>query len=254
MLTANHVVTGGGDITDGQRIAIETESTFVFGFEAGVCGGPTASGAVGITGAAVVRSSKEKDLLLLRLTTTLPHELGAYFFGWCDLDLWQGVAISHPCGAPKTIAVSEFGEVDHVKVYQKDVYDVAWWEEGALAAGSSGAPLLSESSGTLRGIYTGPVQAGSEACSDPGNVPAQDRFTAMSTILEFLPEKVRGGATCVGTYDDDDYGSLLSTVEDASYYGPGAVVTLTAKHSVWLLDGFFADYGAQVIVVTGAPP
>lgn len=256
LLTANHVVSGkiGGKMSSGERNAIETETTFTFGFEAGVCNGPTSTGAVALVGAQVVAQSPNSDLLLLRLASSLPPELGAFFVGWCDNPVDQAIVISHPCGAPKRIAISEFGEVVFTKVYERDVYDVNWWEDGALASGSSGAPLLDKSTGGLRGIFTNTILAGSEACSEPSGTPAQDRFTAMSSILGFLPNTVRQGLTCIGHFDFNENAPVIGTVEDSSYYGSGAVHEISATHEVWLIDGFHADEGSTItIIVTGAP-
>lgn len=129
-----------------------------------------------------------------------------------------------------------------------------WWEDGALAAGSSGAPLLEQSTGTLRGIYTNAVAAGAEACSEPGLIPAQDRFTAISSILDFLPDMVQKGSNCVGHFDPDEGGAIAATVEDSNYYGPGVVYEISATEEVWLIDGFFADEGSSITITVGAGP
>jgi hypothetical protein len=127
------------------------------------------------------------------------------------------------------------------------VYDVYWWQEGALAAASSGAPLLDERTGALKGIYMRAVKAGSEACSEPSGTPAHDRFSAVSNILEVLPPSVDGGVLdCISHYDANEDAPIAGTVEDSSYYGPGVVKSISATESVWLLDGFEAAEGSQV--------
>jgi hypothetical protein len=84
LLTANHVVSDamGESMSKGERFAIENETFFTFGFEAATCGGPTAGGAVAFKGATIVAESVIRDVLLLRLNTDLPPELGVYFVGW----------------------------------------------------------------------------------------------------------------------------------------------------------------------------
>jgi hypothetical protein len=250
LLTANHVVSGylGKEMTFGQKVAIETETSFTFGLEAAGCGGPTAGGAVGLIGAIVVAQSPKTDLLLLRLTTSLPPELGAYFAGWCGGPVDQAVSISHACGAPKRIAISEFGETVFVQTVNRDVYDVYWWEVGALARGSSGAPLFEVQAGALKGIFTNSVQAGSEACSFPSDIPAQDRFTALSSILEFLPKAVDGGASCIDHFDSNEGAPVVATVESSSYYGPGEVKQISATEKVLLVHGFFGDFGSTITI------
>src|SRR5690606_37294642 len=159
--------------------------------EAAWCGGPTAGGAVALVGASIVAHSPEKDLILLQLTTSLPAELAAYFVGWEPSPLNQALSSSHPCGAPKRIAMSDSGPINSFQTMGRSVYDVYLWQEGAVAAGSSGAPLLELSTGKLKGIFTDAVQAGALACSNP-NADAQDRFTALSSVLDFLPTGVDG--------------------------------------------------------------
>jgi hypothetical protein len=255
LLTANHVVSGqiGGEMSPGEIVALETETSFAFGFEAATCNGPTATGAIALNGALVMAHSSQSDLLLLRLSTSLPPELGAYFVGWCDGPVDRAVAISHPCGAPKRIAISELGEVVFAEIVGRDVYDVFWWEDGALASGSSGAPLLDESSGGLRGIFTNTMQAGSESCSNPSGTPAQDRFTAISTILDFLPDFVKEKSSCVDHFDSSEGSPVIGTVEDGSYYGPGTFHEISATEQVWLVDGFYADSGSTITITVTAP-
>lgn len=256
LLTANHVVSGalGKAMTPGQMDDIQTLTAFTFGFEAATCGGPIATGAIALDGAQIVAQSPTADLLLLKLSTSLPPELGAYFVGWCDGLINQAVAISHPCGATKRIAVAEFGTIEHTQVMGRDVFDVYWWEEGAVASASSGAPLLDSSTGRLAGILTNTVQAGSNSCSNPNGVPAQDRFTAMSSILDFFPLAVAGGSSCIDYFDANEGAPILGTVEDSAYYGPGVVHEISATEAVWLIEGFFADAGSTItITATGAP-
>jgi hypothetical protein len=213
LLTANHVVSGqlGHSMTAGEMNDIQTLTGFTFGLEAATCGGLTAGNVISFDGAQIVAHSAEADLLLLKLSTSLPPELS-------DGQFDQAISISHPCGAPKRIAISDLGEIVKTQVMGREVYDVYWWEDGALASASSGAPLLTRSSGGLRGIFTNTMQAGSEACSDPNGIPAQDRFTAISTIISFLPAAVRGGTDCIGHFDANEGAPILGTVEDSSYY------------------------------------
>jgi hypothetical protein len=247
LLTANHIVSYGigHALTPGQKVDIQTLTTFTFGFEAAVCNGPAATGAVAVGGAEIVAESPSKDLLLLKLSTTLPRELGAYYVGWCGGPLEQAVVISHPCGAPKRVAVSDFGEISFMQTMTRTVYDVSWWQDGALASASSGAPLLDSTTGLLRGIFTDTTGAGSDACASL-NAPAGDRFTASPSIIEFLPSVIRGGAGCIGHFDSNEGAPLLGTVENSKFYGPGESVKITATNEVHLVDGFSAAAGSVI--------
>jgi hypothetical protein len=248
LLTAHHVVSDQeGEMTNGERFALENETTFTFGLEAAWCGGKTAGGAIAVQGASVVAESPERDLVLLELTTKLPKELGAYFVGWGKGDLHQAVAIGHPCLAPKRIAVSEPLSVEFKKVFHKDIYIVEQWEVGALADGSSGSPLLDLHTGSLHGVYTDAGGAGALTCFEPG-LEANDNFTALTSILATLPNSVDRDHLTIHAYDSDPYNSIADTVEDSSYYGPGEVATITAKHEVWLLDGFHAAKGSEIYI------
>jgi hypothetical protein len=250
LLTANHVVSQkmGQSMSMGQRIDIQTLTSFTFGFEAAVCGGGVGNGVVAIIGAEVVVADPDKDLLLLRLSTTLPKEVGAHFVGWCGGPMNQGVSISHPCGATRRVAVSEFGVIEFAQTLKRFVYDVYWWQDGAVAEGSSGAPLLESGTGLLKGIFTNAVGDGSAACSNPGFAPAHDRFTALTSILEFLPFVVDGGYGCIGHFDGNEGAPLAGTVEDANYYGPGVTHKISAAAEVLLVDGFAAAAGSHITI------
>lgn len=249
LLTANHVASGyiGVEMSDGEKSDLQTLTAFTFGFEAGVCWGGITDGAVALVGATIVAHSPELDLVLLRLTTSLPPELSAYFVGWELGSFDQGVAISHPCGATKRIAISEFGDIVFDQTLYRDVYDVYTWQEGALAYGSSGAPLLDSSTGDLKGIYTDVVGSGALTCFN-SNLLAQDRFTAITDILAFLPVLVDGGMTSIDPFDSNEGAPLAGTVEDSSYYGEGEVREITAGVQVLLVDGFFAAKGSTITV------
>jgi hypothetical protein len=248
LLTAHHVVSDQkGKMTNGERNTLDNEAFFTFGLEAAWCGGKTAGGAIAVQGASVVAESPERDLVLLKLTAKLPQELGAYFVGWGKGDLYQAVAIGHPCLAPKRIAISEPRNVVFQEVVHKDIYIVERWEVGALAEGSSGSPLLDMNTGSLHGVYTKADGAGALTCFEP-DLEADDVFTALTSILGTLPESVDQGYTSIDPYDSDPYNSIADTVEDSSYYGPGEIKTITAKHEVWLLHGFHADKGSQIVI------
>jgi hypothetical protein len=249
LLTANHVVSRemGERMTDGQRIALETETFFTFGFEAGYCGGPTAGGAVAFKGATIVAESVDRDLLLLRLTTTLPPELGAYFVGWGKGSLDQAVAIGHPCGAPKRIAISWPGFVDCKQVVGKYICDVEQWEVGALAEGSSGSPLLDMDTGSLHGVFTNAWGLGPRICFHPDE-EAHDFFTALESILDTLPEAVDGHRSSIDAYDSKPNVPSAGTIEDSNYYGKGEMKYISATEQVLLVPGFYADKGSEIYI------
>jgi hypothetical protein len=248
ILTAHHVVSDQkGKMTNGERNTLYNEGYFTFGLEAAWCGGKTAGGAIAVTGASVIAESPEMDLVLLQLNINLPQELGAYFVGWGKGDLYQAIAIGHPCLAPKRIAISEPQNVIFQEVVDKDIYIVERWEVGALAAASSGSPLLDMNTGSLHGVYTDPDGAGALTCFEP-DLDAVDIFTALTSILDTLPESVDQYRTSIDAYDSDPYTSIVDTVEDSSYYGPGEIVTIKGKHEVWLVEGFHADKGSEIVI------
>jgi hypothetical protein len=249
LLTAYHVVSGkmGRTMTNGQKTTLENEAYFTFGFEATGCGGPTAGGAVAFKGAWIVAESVDTDVLLLQLVTDLPPELGAYFVGWGKGTMDQAVAIGHPCGAPKRISISWPGFVDLKQVVGKTIYDVINWEVGALAEGSSGSPLLDFDTGSLHGVFTNANNAGPRICFHP-DWPAEDYFTALSSILETLPEAVDGHRDFIDAYDAKPNAPAAGTVEDGNYYGPGEMKHISATEEVLLVPNFFADEGSTITV------
>jgi hypothetical protein len=259
LLTAYHVGSGrmGVEMTKGQENTLENETSFTLGFEAAWCGGPLAGGAIAVEGASIIAKSVERDVLLLQLRTKLPDELSAYYVGWGkgtldeegNLDE-QAVAIGHPCGAPKRIAISEPGAVKFQEVVHKSIYDVEQWEIGALAEHSSGSPLLDMDTGSLHGVFTHAWDAGPRICFHPDDPAwkAHDHFTALPSILDTLPESVDGWHSSIDAYDSNPENLIDGTVEDANYYGKGEMKTIWAKEQVLLVDGFYADKGSEIII------
>jgi hypothetical protein len=249
LLTAYHVGSGGmgEEMTNGQRIAIQDEAMFTFGLEAVTCGGPTAGVAVAFKGAWIMEESVVRDVLLLQLKTDLPPELGAYFVGWGKGPLDQAVAIGHPCGAPKRIAISWPGFVTLKQVVGKTIYDVEYWEDGALAAGSSGSPLLDVDTGSLRGVFTNAWGQGPRTCFHPDQ-KAHDFFTALPSILDTLPEAVDGNRSFIDAYDSKPNDPSAGTVEDGNYYGKGEIEYISATEQVLLVPNFHADKGSTITI------
>jgi hypothetical protein len=249
VLTANHVGSDvmGESMSNAERFAIENETLFTFGFEAAYCGGPTAGGAVAFQGATIVEESVVRDVLLLQLNIDLPPELGAYFVGWGKGSMDQAVAIGHPCGAPKRIAISWPGFVDLKQVVGKSIYDVKSWEVGALAAASSGSPLLDIDTGSLHGVFTNANNAGPRICFHP-DWPAEDYFTALPSILDTLPEAVDGHRSFIDAYDSIPDVLSAGTVEDSNYYGEGEMKYISATEQVLLVPDFFADKGSTITI------
>jgi hypothetical protein len=246
LLTAHHVVSDQkGKMTNGERITIATEAMFTFGLEAAWCGGPTAGGAITIKGAWVVEEAPEKDLVLLRLKATLPEELSAYYVGWGKGTLEQAVTIGHPCLSTKRISISEPDAVKPKEIYQRSIYEVEKWVIGALADASSGSPLLDMDTGSLHGVFTNTDGAGPRTCFHP-DWKANDRFTALTNILDTLPESVDQWHSTIDAYDSNPENLIDGTVEDGNYYGKGVSVNIWAKEEVVLINGFYADEGSTV--------
>ncbi len=249
LLTAYHVVstTDADQLTNGDKYAIEEEATFSFGLEAVACDSPLVTWEVAVGGASVVAQSKPKDLLLLRLDTKLPTEVGAYFVGWGAESHDQVLAISHPCGGVKKIAVSDPWSVTYQEIVGRDILAVESWEQGALVSGSSGAPLIERSSGVLLGIYSQRSTSVTIACNGYQS-PYEDIFTAISSVLEFLPPSVTLGQVPLDAYDSNAYMPIMDTATNNEYYGPGTVVDITANQQVFLTDGFHAAEGSTIVV------
>jgi hypothetical protein len=249
VLTAYHVGSGkmGRNMTNGQRTTFENEAFFTFGFEAATCGGPTAGGAVAFKGATIVAESVVRDVLLLQLNTDLPDELGAYFVGWGEGSVEQAVAIGHPCGAPKRIAISWPGFVTLQEVVGKSIYDVEYWEDGALAAGSSGSPLLDMDTGSLHGVLTNAWGQGPRICFHPDQ-KAHDFFTALPSILDTLPKAVDENRSAIDAYDSKPHVPGTGTVEDGNYYGKGEMKYISATEQVLLVPDFHADNGSTITI------
>jgi hypothetical protein len=258
LLTAHHVVSDQkGKMTNGEKNTLEKETFFTLGFEAAWCGGPPAGGAIAVRGALVVEESPEKDLVLLQLKINLPKELSAYYVGWGkgtldeqgNLD-GQAVAIGHPCGAPKRIAISEPGAVKFQEVVHNSIYDVVQWEIGALAEHSSGSPLLDMDTGSLHGVFTDAWGAGPRICFHPDDPDwkAHDHFTALPSILEAMPALIDGHHSSIDAYDSNPENIIDGTVEDANYYGEGQMKTIWAKEQVLLVDGFYAAKGSTITI------
>jgi hypothetical protein len=250
ILTAHHVVSDQkGNMTNGEKTALFEETTFTFGLEAAWCGSElTAGDAIAVEGASVVAEDWKKDLALLQLKVDLPEEFGAYYVGWGKGTLDdQAVAIGHPCLAPKRIAISKAGAVEEKKVVHKTIYEVSKWEIGALAYGSSGSPLLDIDNLSLHGLYTRTNNGGAQACFHPEQ-DEEDIFTALESILEMLPQNIDQWRSSIDAYDSNPEHMLDGTVVDGSYYGPGERKTIAAKYEVWLVEGFHADKGSEILI------
>jgi hypothetical protein len=157
----------------------------------------------------------------------------------------QAVAIGHPCGAPKRIAISWPGFVTPQEVVGKSIYDVENWEVGALAAMSSGSPLLDMDTSSLHGVFTDAWGAGPRICFHP-DWKAHDHFTALTSILDTLPPYIDGDRPSVDAYDSKS--NVADTVEDGKYYGKGVIVHINAHEEVLLVPDFQADEGSTITI------
>jgi hypothetical protein len=63
-----------------------------------------------------------------------------------------------------------------------------------------------------------------------------------------LPESVDQWHSSIDAYDSNPENLLDGTVVDGSYYGPGVSKTIAARQEVWLVDGFNADKGSEIVI------
>jgi hypothetical protein len=250
VLTAAHLLTNGtsGDkITQGDIFAIENETAFTLGFEAGYCDGYDApySWEFAVSGAQVLGKDEDKDLLLLHLSTSLPPEAGPYFVGWGDDGSDEVAAITHPCGDVKKIAIADREMIEYGKKLfgqvENTIVRVESWDEGGVIGGSSGGPLLTKH-GKLIGMYSGSYH---HVC--PGYI-ADSIFIAMHTIVPFLGTRAKGHES-YGAYDSNAYLPIHDVELNSDKYGPGEVVQISARQQVVLSNGFHAEAGSDVHVI-----
>ncbi len=249
LLTALHVGSGAmwEDLEPGEVKAIENETNFTFGFEALGCGSSQIVAQVAVAGSSIIARSVGKDLMLLYLDTWLPPELGGYFAGWGNMDFNPAVCISHPCGGPKKISLAEADALEYQKAVQREVIIVEAWDVGAVASTSSGAPLLTPDDGNLLGLFTDSLGPGHAACYDPALEP-YERFTAIASIMDFLPHSMTQAKAYLASYDADSYAGIVDVETNGQYYGDGEYVQITARHEVVLVPVFHADKGSHIII------
>lgn len=250
LLTSAHLFTDIWDpvLAPNDIYAIENETTFTLGFVDPFCTSGQSVYAIAFGGSQVISHSVDRDLLLVRLDTTIPSEASPYFSGWGTSEEFDEVAlIAHPCGGPQKISTADFGQLGFMQTLFIN-YLIIWsWDEGAQTSGSSGGPLFSNT-GALLGVFK---KQDSDVC--PGSV-ASAHVIGTSTIVSFL-DSISNNNLEYPSYDPG-MGDLVSdVVTNQDYYGPGKVVEITATQHVTLASGFHADAGSHVhVVVVPSPP
>lgn len=157
----------------------------MFGYESTDCAGGILNDFVAVVGAAVVSHDVESDLLLLELNVAPPPEVAPYYLGFGYTGTPdEAVVIGQPCGGLKRIAIAEPYSIQKHTAIGRDFFEVQFWDEGALASGASGSPLMYPDGGYLVGLYTDRGGASPEtSCGEPFNA-SQDRFTTWQPVVK----------------------------------------------------------------------
>lgn len=245
LLTAAHMFTDFWDpykISDNVIYSLENEYTFTLGFASAFCGGVQPVYSIAVGGCKVVGYSTEKDLMLVRLDTTIPIEAAPYYAGWGTkgVGISELAAIGHPCAGTQKVAITGLEALEFEQAIAVDWLKVDSWEVGGLLEGSSGGPLFTDQ-GSMIGIF---AKQDEDSCTGD---KTSTYFVAQSSIVSFLGDLANAKA------DWDGYDPLLTEIPDAvasdAYFGNGDVATINATQKVILYDGFHADVGSNVHVI-----
>lgn len=123
-----------------------SNTVFTFKYERANCGSGSAPTGSTMSGCQVLNTSGTYDNRLLRINNNVPNGFNPYFIGWSRATngFNQAVAISHPSGGPKKIAIDANGASASSQFWNVN------WSLGYLLGGSSGGPLIDQN-GRVRG-------------------------------------------------------------------------------------------------------
>ena len=169
------------------------------------------------TGATLLATDERSDFLAAELATS-PDAFGVYYLGWDSRKIapQSSVSIHHPDGEEKRISLENdpsFFDIYPDPFVPEDPdshIQVVDWDEGTTERGSSGSPLIDET--TRRAI--GQLHGGFAACDDdmPGDNGLPDWYGAMwrsfelglrevldptQSGAEFVDGLAATGATCI---------------------------------------------------------
>lgn len=123
-----------------------SNTVFTFKYERSGCGGGGAPQGSTMSGCSVLASSGQYDNRLLRINNSVPNNFDPYFLGWSRATngFNEAVAISHPSGGPKKIAIDGNGASASSSFWNVN------WSLSYVLGGSSGGPLIDQN-GRARG-------------------------------------------------------------------------------------------------------
>lgn len=149
--------------------------SFDFGYESFSCADPESEPTfVRVTGCEMIAGHGNTDMLLLKLTDTLPQTSNAFFNGWNKNNSYEasgGVLIHHPRGDIKKISVDADPIVpfkstlnwDNGITTPQSSHHVTRFDESTYQGGSSGAPLIDNNGLIISQLHGGPD--GDEMCT-----------------------------------------------------------------------------------------
>ena len=176
-----------------------TNTVFTFKYERPNCGSGFAPTGSTMSGCQVLASSGQYDNRLLRINNNVPSAYDPYFIGWSRATggFTQAVAISHPSGGPKKIAIDANGASSSSSYWNVN------WSLSYILGGSSGGPLIDQN-GRARGSACC-VNTLEQAflCQQTASYGRFDRFWTATTASSHL-DPLGSSPTVLDGYDPSD--------------------------------------------------
>jgi hypothetical protein len=215
-----------------------SNTVFTFKYERPNCGSGFAPTSSTMSGCQVLASSSQYDNRLLRINNNVPSGYDPYFLGWTrsTSGFNQAVAISHPSGGPKKIAIDANGASADSWSWRVN------WSLSYVLGGSSGGPLIDQN-GRVRGSACC-VSSLDPAflCQQSANYGRFDRFWVATTASSHLDPLGSSPVTLDGFDPSDPNGG-----------GPGGGPTAPNIASVapLFISAIHPD-GTQEVTLTGS--